>query len=253
MTPDWVSKDGRIVLFRGDNLDVLPTLQDCSVTAIASDPPYGFSADGSSRKNIGRYQGSGSRGGRCEWRELDCEDWNDELPVDWLKDAFRVLKPGGAITAFTDSLKPSTYWEEYEKIGLHPLRVLYWVKTNPPTNPSKSYTNDVEVAVFGRKPGKVLAWRGGKTMSNVIYHPKVDYRIKVHPTQKPLKVMDWILKPITSGKPEDVILDPFLGGGTTAVVCMKRGYHFIGIEKKEEYFEKAVARIEAEDKQGKLF
>lgn len=71
-----------------------------------------------------------------------------------------------------------------------------------------------------------------------------------HPTQKPLAVMEWTLAQIGAA---GVVLDPFMGSGTTGVACANLGHKFIGIEIDPRYFEIACARIEAAYAQGKLF
>jgi len=74
-----------------------------------------------------------------------------------------------------------------------------------------------------------------------------------HPTQKPLKLMEYLVKLVTP--PGGLVLDPFAGSGTTCIACKKLGFRFIGIEKEPEYVEIARARLEAikEDKQQRLF
>lgn len=73
-----------------------------------------------------------------------------------------------------------------------------------------------------------------------------------HPTQKPVRVMSWSMEQV--GVPENaLVLDPYMGSGSTAIACIRAGKRFIGIERDEEYFDKAVARIKAELSQGDLF
>ena len=71
-----------------------------------------------------------------------------------------------------------------------------------------------------------------------------------HPTQKPLRVMEWTLEQVNAGQ---TVLDPFMGSGTTGVACVRTGRKFIGIELEPKYFEIAVARIEAELNRHPLF
>ena len=73
---------------------------------------------------------------------------------------------------------------------------------------------------------------------------------KVHPTQKPIALMEWCLGFLPKA---EVILDPFMGSGTTGVAAVNLGRRFIGIEREEEYFEVALRRIEEAEKQGSLF
>jgi DNA modification methylase len=65
--------------------------------------------------------------------------------------------------------------------------------------------------------------------------------VREHPTQKPLRVMEWCLDHL----PDDagLICDPFMGSGTTGVAALNRGLKFIGIERRQDYFETAITRI----------
>ena len=71
-----------------------------------------------------------------------------------------------------------------------------------------------------------------------------------HPTVKPIKLMEYLIKLVT--KPEAIVLDPFLGSGTTAIACIKQSRKFIGIEMEEEYVKIAEARIRKYKEQTKL-
>lgn len=71
-----------------------------------------------------------------------------------------------------------------------------------------------------------------------------------HPTQKPVALMEWLVKTYTN--PGDLVLDPFMGGGATGVACIKTGRRFIGIEKEERYFELACGRIDEARQQNRL-
>ena len=81
----------------------------------------------------------------------------------------------------------------------------------------------------------------------------IDFREddRVHPTQKPVRLIERLVKASTN--PNDIILDPFIGSGTTAIACIKERRHFIGYELSKEYFDKAIKRIENEQAQLKLF
>ena len=72
---------------------------------------------------------------------------------------------------------------------------------------------------------------------------------KIHPTQKPIQVMEWCLGFIKG----QTILDPFMGSGTTGVACMNLGRKFIGIEINEDYFNIACKRIDQAQRQGQIF
>jgi site-specific DNA-methyltransferase (adenine-specific) len=77
-----------------------------------------------------------------------------------------------------------------------------------------------------------------------------DNEKRFHPTQKPVGVMTWCIDKL---KDSNLILDPFMGSGTTGVAAVNLGRSFIGIEKEQEYFEIALKRIKEAEKQGSLF
>ena len=131
---------------------------------------------------------------------------------------------------FADKLPPSPFW-------------LVWDKRDGVCS------NDQADCEF--------AWVKGSGNARVIRHLwngmlKASERgdIRVHPTQKPVAVMEWALK--TSGA-TGTILDPFMGSGTTGVACVKLRRRFIGIEIEEKYFQIACKRIEDAYRQGDMF
>lgn len=218
-----------------DCIEAMREFKDDYFDAIVTDPPYGTTEEGKSKVTM-----SGD-----EVVEFGM-DWDRVLPVDWIPHAFRVLKPGGSIIAWTDCKATTILWREFEKSGIHPLQCVYWKKMNGPSNPRKNFCSSVEAAVFGRKPGKVIAWNGGGSTKNIIDSPIV-LTDRIHPTQKPLKVMRWC---VTLVSPADgVILDPFCGSGTTGVACVERGMNFVGIEIDKRYADAARKRVDEFSKQ----
>lgn len=104
-----------------------------------------------------------------------------------------------------------------------------------------------------------LLWTNSTTYSriySVLWHGIIrdrlpDQQERKHPTEKPYRLMNMLVSDFS--KKDDLIFDPFLGSGTTAVACEKLGRHWIGIEISEKYCEIAARRIDNEAKQGKLF
>ena len=95
-----------------------------------------------------------------------------------------------------------------------------------------------------------MAWSDLGCQTRIISH-HWSGEDKVHPTQKPYRVMDWCIQQLPS--PASLILDPFMGSGTPGVACAKLGRSFIGIERDEEYFDIACRRIEEAYKQPDMF
>ena len=94
-----------------------------------------------------------------------------------------------------------------------------------------------------------LAWMSRKWPAKMFRHSVTSYE-KEHPTQKPVPLMQWCL---TYLQTKDVVLDPFMGSGTTGVACVKAGRAFIGIEREPSYFDVACRRIEEAYRQGDMF
>ena len=229
--PDVSAPDGSYRLFQGDCLDVLKTFPDASVDAVITDPPYGTSENGKDKLN-GVTNGV--------WKTFG-EEWDEELPTEWIAAVYRVLRPGGALIAFTDTKRTETLWELCSSVGMHPLQTLFWHKTNPAPNPRKNFASSVEAAVFARKPGKVRNWSGGAFTHNLWTGPSVPGPEKLHPTQKPTPLMSWLCRLVTPVG--GVILDPFMGSGSTGVAAQRDGFTFFGIERDPHYFEAATVRM----------
>jgi len=220
--------------------EILPELPDESIHAVVTDPPYG-----TTEADKAKVTKRGS-----EIVEFG-QEWDRELPLWWITEIFRILKPGGSVIAFVDTKRVDALWSAFETNGLRPLQCIYWRKTNPPPNPRKNFCSAVESAVFGRKEGKILWWAGGGVTHNIYDHPIVSAGERQHPTQKPERLMSWLIQLITPTK--GTVLDPFMGSGTSALGCAPMGCNFLGIEKEPEYFEIAKARIAHARRQGRLF
>ena len=116
-----------------------------------------------------------------------------------------------------------------------------------PRNRDRRYVPDVEMIIWFVKPGKWTYNRqNSKYESSVISIPSESgggYK-RFHPTQKPQKLIEYLIK-IHSNK-GDLILDPFMGSGTTAICSIKNSRNFIGFELEEEYFNSSIKRINGE-------
>lgn len=129
--------------------------------------------------------------------------------------------------------------------------LIRWKKTNAmPRNRDRRFITDYEVAVWAVKKGGKWTFNrlsdtyeipeilGGLT-------PKSEKLNGGHPTQKPVYVMEWLLERLTNEN--DLILDPFMGSGSTGVACMNTNRKFIGIELDENYFNMANQRLQNAD------
>lgn len=221
MEPYWRSDCGSYTIYCGDCREVLPTIPKGSVDCIVSDVPYGMGYVGSpgtsNLKNIGpnaHYKGRRP----LRTRETVAGDDSPFDPLPWLQwpcvfsgaqHFYDRLPAGGSLHC----------WDkrgEYERISFADGDMIWCSrKTN--------------VQVFR------CVWRG------LCRHTEHDQRIE-HPTQKPIVVVEWMMELVGSAH-GDLVLDPFMGSGTTGVACARLGRRFIGVEIEERYCEIAKRRI----------
>ena len=133
-----------------------------------------------------------------------------------------------------------------EKVGFIFQQLLVWDKGN--ATPNKWYLQACEFILMLRKGGaKNINNLGTKTLLTI---PNI-HGNKLHPTEKPVSLMEILID--NSTKTNEIVLDPFMGSGTTGVACKLLNRKFIGMELDEEYFDIACERIKNETKQLTLF
>lgn len=219
-----VVKIGDATLYHGDCLEILPTLD--KVDAVVTDPPYGIDHSGNSQ----RFSGGNTRRGKGSNHGPIVGDRKRFDPLPWLKYQECIL--WGA-NCYLERLPAGS--------------MLVWIKRNDAA--FGSFLGDGEAA--WKKGGQgVYCYRRIFAGSTAAVQANMDaYGSSAHPHQKPIEIMEWCLGYIKS----DVILDPFMGSGTTGVACANLGRKFIGIEIERKYFDIACERIEAAYAQGRLF
>ncbi len=217
---------GNATLYLGDCRDILPILPKAD--AVVTDPPYGLGLAGGFSGSCG-FSGSGGFSKPIERRQYK-GDWDNQTPSAEifgmiLDSACQSIIWGG--NYFTDKLPQSPFW-------------LVWDKEN--TMPTFS---DAELAWTNirKKSVKRIRWMQNGLMSKE--------RERFHPTQKAVEVMRWSISQFQN-TPE-IILDPFMGSGTTGVAAVQMGRKFIGIEREPKYFDIACKRIEDAQRQGDMF
>ena len=173
-------------------------------------------------------------------------DWDSEFTMEKLQTFInhfhRILKPGGTCIVFFDLWKISPLKEQLESAKFKQIRFIEWIKTNPqPLNSSVNYlTNCREIALMGIKKSKPTF--NSKYDNGIYSYPIQGGKHRFHPTQKSLPLFEELIK--KHSNEGDIVLDCFLGSGTTAVAALKTKRKFIGCEMQEEYYEKMLKRIE---------
>ncbi len=248
-TPWWRSPDGRVRLIHGDSLEVLDGLPERSVDVIFADPPY-FLSNGGTTCQAGKRV-SVDKGG---WdRSRGAED-NHEFNRRWLAACQRVLSDDGTIWVSGTAHVIFSVGYAMQQLGFKLLNDVIWEKPNPPPNLSCRYfTHSTELILWaarGRKSKHFFDYsamkqrNGGKQMKNVwrfTAPTKTEKQHGRHPTQKPLGLLDQLLR--ASCPPGGRTLDPFNGSGTTGVAAAKLGLSYVGIELDPEYLALSKRRL----------
>jgi DNA modification methylase len=234
-------------LINGDCLEEMKSIPDGSVDAIICDPPYGTTA--------------------CKWDSV--------IPFDKMWEQLnRIIKPNGAkvlfgAEPFSSSLRMSNLkeykydwvWDKVlhsnpliskiQPLSAHELISVFYAK-QPTYNPQMSFDGK-EIKRGGPTEG-VSGTKGSATLTRGKDSTKARYPKRiiefsnanktgvVHPTQKPVALMEYLIKTYTNEG--ETVLDFTMGSGTTGVACVNTGRNFIGIEQDEKYFKIAEERIE---------
>lgn len=215
----------------------LKGIESNSVDLILTDPPY----------NISRQTGFSKLGKNSVERfavSMDFGEW-DHNPINlktFSKLAYKTLRQGGTAIVWYDLWKLSYLADAMASAGFKMLRLIVWNKTNPvPLNSKKCYlSNSREMAVLGVKGGKPT-FNGEYDTGEYNYPIPRHNGKRIHPTQKPLDLFtDLVIK---HSDPGDIVLDPFLGSGTTAVASIDSDRSFIGCDIDPVYLESAKNRI----------
>lgn len=176
---------------------------------------------------------------------IDFGEWDHNADLtSWIKEGARLLKSGGGMVIFNSWLNLPNIANACEDSGLIVKDFLRWEKSNPmPRNRDRRYIVDYEFALWVVKKGQ---WTFNR-QDEKYQRPKFVYSIpngkkRVHPTQKPIELMEELIK-IHSNE-NDIVLDPFMGSGTTGVAALNLNRRFIGIELDDKYFDIAKNRLE---------
>ena len=172
-------------------------------------------------------------------------DWDKnftmEILNDFIANYYKKLRKGGTLIIFFDIWKITPLKEIMEKYKFKQIRFIEWIKTNPqPLNSNTNYlTNCREMALLGIKESKPTF---NSKYDNAIYHfPIQNGKDRFHKTQKSIPLFEELIK--KNSNEGDIVLDTFLGGGTTAIACKNTNRNFKGCEISKEYYDKIMKLI----------
>jgi site-specific DNA-methyltransferase (adenine-specific) len=250
--PYFKDSANRFVLFHGDCLKLLGQMPADCVDMIFADPPYFLSNDG-----ITCHAGRMVSVNKGEWDRSQGPDANHRFNREWLAACQRVLKPDGTIWVSGTSHVIHSVGFAMQQLGFKLLNDISWVKPNPPPNLSCRYfTHATETIIWAAKKKDsrhkfnyrlMKEMNGGKQMQSVwrIAAPtRSERRFGRHPAQKPIRLLERILN--AASAEGDVVLDPFVGSGSTSIAAFRLRRQSIGIDRDASYLSIAVRRYFAE-------
>jgi DNA modification methylase len=242
---------GEAPLHRADALEILPTLR--GIDALITDPPY---------SSGGMVRGDRMMTTRAKYQSTDVDREHAEFTGDnrdqrgfvawsslWLMYALDAMQPGAIAALFSDWRQLPSMTDALQSGGFVWRGIVPWDKVNARPMPNR-FRAQCEYVVWGTNGPRDF------DMTAAAYHPGLltekppanDDR--EHSTQKPVGIMSTLSLVAPRG---GIMLDPFMGSGSTGVGCMDTGRRFIGVEKSPEHFAVACRRIEDAQRQQALF
>ena len=218
-----------IELLQGNCLEVMKYIPDKSIDLILTDPPYLMNYKTNRRKN----------------KEHDfCNpiqnDDNEEVVKKSIVEMARLLKDTGALYVFCNANKIEIFKKIISELFIF-KNILIWVKNNHTAGDLKgAYGKKTEFIIYATKGKHYL---NGKRDTDVLFYNKVSGKRQIHQNEKPIDLLEFIIS--KSSNINDIVLDCFMGSGTTGAAAKNLNRRFIGIELEKEYFEIAKKRIES--------
>jgi len=260
-------EEKNFILYHGDALDILNQFEDRKFDLIFADPPYFLSNDGITCKS-----GKMVSVNKGEWDKSKGFDEDNNFTDSWLKACKRILNKNGSL--WVSGTLHIIYKVGYllEKNGYDIINDIVIYKPNAPPNLScKYFTHSHEIILWARKSKnsrhtfnyeKMKTWNNPKdklknkdkqmrSVWSIPLMPKNEKEFGKHPTQKPLELLNRIIS--SSSNEGEWILDPFVGSGTTGIVCSILNRKFIGIDSNSEYLDIAIKRFKDKNKKDLLF
>ncbi len=248
--------DGNRLLI-GDCVALMRALPAGSVDMVFADPPYNLQLKGA----LHRPDNSKVDAVDDAWDQIGDFAAYDSFTRAWLAEARRVLKPDGTIWVIGSYHNVFRLGASLQDLGFWVLNDVVWRKANPmPNFRGRRFTNAHETMIWAARDQKsryTFNYASMKALNDDI-QMRSDWFIplctgserikdadgrKAHPTQKPEALLHRVI--VASTKPDDVILDPFFGSGTTGAVARRLGRRFIGLERDPAYADVARKRIAA--------
>ena len=216
-------------------IEFMKTLGNESIDLIVTDPPYKVTPKGC----------AGNSGGMMTTKETmkgKIFKHNDIKPIDYIPEFYRLLKDGSHCYIMTNHVNLQEMLNVATECGFHFIKSLVWNKGNKIMG--RFYMSQFEYILFFRKgKGKKINKCGTADILNVPNKKTKDENGKnLHDTEKPVELMKILVE--NSSQVGELVLDPFVGVGATAIACKELDRQYIGVELDEHYYNIAVNRID---------
>ena len=237
-------------IINGDNFEELKKIPSETFDLVFADPPYNLQL----KNKLTRPDRSKVSAVNDKWDQFESFKKYDEFTITWLKECKRILKKNGAIWVIGSYHNIFRLGKAIQDLGFWILNDVIWNKNNPmPNFRGTRFTNAHETLIWASKDQKskyTFNYQSLKCLNDDL-QMRSNWNLpicngterlkkngkKVHSTQKPESLLHRVL--LASSNKGDMILDPFLGSGTTAAVAKKLGRNYCGIEKEKNYFKTA--------------
>ena len=213
-------------LLNGDCLELMAQIPSGSIDMVVTDPPYGMN-----------FQSNWSKSGKRHKKISG----DTEIDARWLSEAYRVLKTGGGVVTFCNWRLSCEWADHIKNSGLLLKSQVIWNRMHHGMGDLKGSFAPMHDIIWYASKGRRI-FKNGRPKSVIECKrpsPSQDFG---HPTCKPVLLMETLIESTSDGT-SGVILDPFLGSGSTGVACVNKGLEFIGIEVDADYFNIAQNRI----------
>ncbi len=217
-----------------DCVKIIKTIPDESIDLIVTDPPYQTTRRGKAGNSGGMLQKDiFNKGQVFTYNDIDCEKYAPEF--------YRILKDGSHCYVMTNHVNLLHMLNTFMDVGFHFIKSLIWDKGNKIMG--QYYMSQFEYILFFRKgKGKKINHCGTSDILSVknIKTKGIDGK-NLHDTEKPIELMKILIA--NSSKENDIVIDPFMGIGSTGIACKQLHRRFIGIEIDRKYYHIAKERI----------
>ncbi len=251
-----MKSDFKNKIINGDSLEELKKIPRETFDLIFADPPYNLQLKG----ELTRPDRSKVSAVNDKWDQFENFKKYDEFTYEWLNECKRILKKDGAIWVIGSYHNIFRVGTAIQNLGFWILNDVIWNKNNPmPNFRGTRFTNAHETLIWAAKSEKskyTFNYQSLKCLNDDL-QMRSNWSLpicsgserlkkngkKIHSTQKPKSLLHRIL--LATSNKNDLVLDPFLGSGTSAAVAKKLGRNYFGIEKEKNYFKAAEERLKA--------